>query len=157
VATPHDFNNDGGNLQNRYQITVQLGTSAPTIDLGTWDTLTGGEADSDEFKYRPGGLSGASVSLGGAQLVNNVTVGKIFDDTIAGLVDELLKARGSRNVQITKQALDRNWAVFGKSTIVYVGKLKMVTLPDADSNATGTEAIITLEVSSASVTASMHS
>jgi hypothetical protein len=33
-------------------------------DLEVWDKLSGGEVDSDESKYRPGGMA-AEISLGG--------------------------------------------------------------------------------------------
>ena len=47
-------------------------------DLGVFDTVSGGEIDSEEAKYRPGGMA-AEICLGGLRTIGNVTVGRYLD------------------------------------------------------------------------------
>jgi hypothetical protein len=41
-------------------------------DLGVFDTSSGGELDSEESKYKPGGMAG-EISLGGTRTYGNLT------------------------------------------------------------------------------------
>lgn len=45
--------------------------------LGEWDTYSGGEVDSEESKYRPGG--GGEISLGGKRTIGNITISRYYD------------------------------------------------------------------------------
>ena len=108
-------------------------------DLGTFDTKSGGEIDSEESKYQPGGMA-PEISLGGRTTIGNLTVGRYLDilrdwplmKWIAGRVG---KGRGS--IGITP--LDPNGVRAG-DPIVYGGTLKTLTIPDLDS--TGTDAAL---------------
>jgi hypothetical protein len=85
-------------------------------DLGVFDTLSGGELDSEESKYQPGGMA-AEISLGGRKTIGNVTIGQTPLDPMGARAGEPL---------------------------TYTGTLKTVTPPDVDS--TGTDAAqLTLE------------
>lgn len=46
--------------------------------LGAFDTYSGGEVDSEESKYRPGGFVG-ELSLGGKKTIGNVTISRYYD------------------------------------------------------------------------------
>jgi hypothetical protein len=101
--------------------------------LGVFDSKTGGNADSEETKYRPGGMA-TEISLGGPQTMENVTVGRLFDlFRDLPVLPQLFAARGKASVTITDQPLDADGNAFGKP-VVYHGKLKAVQMPDHDSN-----------------------
>jgi hypothetical protein len=107
--------------------------------LGVWDTVSGGEIDSEESKYRPGGM-GPEISLGGSKTIGNLTVGRYLDTArdwplIKWLASRAGKGRGT--IGITPLSADG--ASLG-APLVYGGTLKTVTRPDIDS--TGTDAAI---------------
>jgi hypothetical protein len=140
--------------EDQYNVTVsvayKVGGVLQTKDLGTFDTFDGGEIDSEETKFHPGGL-GQPVSLGGRRTVNNVTVGRLYDLSrdhpnagwLAGGV-------GKADVVVVKTSIDVDGNAFGRA-LVYRGKLKQLTLPSHDSESSDA-AIYELEISSATVT-----
>jgi hypothetical protein len=106
-------------------------------DLGVWDTVSGGEVDSEEAKYRPGGMS-PEISLGGTTTIGNLTVGRNLDalrdwPLIKWLAGRVGRGRGTIGVT----PLDINGARNG-DPLTYNGTLKTVTRPDIDS--TGSDA-----------------
>jgi hypothetical protein len=58
--------------------TVLVTVSVDDRDLGIFDQKTGGEIDSEESKYNPGGMVG-EISLGGRRTIGNVTVERYYD------------------------------------------------------------------------------
>lgn len=101
-------------------------------DLETWDTFSGGEVDSDESKYRPGGMA-AEVSLGGTRTIGEITLGREYDYLRDHpIVTWLISRVGSGRGIIGRQPLDTNGIPQGNPT-TYTGTLKTVTLPDIDS------------------------
>lgn len=115
-------------------LTVDRGTApgAGNKDLGTWDSKEGGEIDSDENKYKPGGM-GKEISLGGTRIVGNVTFSRYYDwkrdDIVLGwLIDGVGNARGTLGIQM----LDIHGNQQG-DLLSYKGTLKTVTPPDLDS------------------------
>ena len=133
--------------KDQYRVTV----SVDGLDLGVFDTFEGGEVDSEEKKYKPGGMA-PEVSLGGSKSVSNITVGRLYVlERDHALLPTLFAKVGKGTVTANKQPLDVDGNVFGKP-LVYTGKLKTVTPPDADSNS-GDEAILALEISSAGTVA----
>jgi hypothetical protein len=119
-----------GSRVNQYDTQV-------TVDgehLGTFDTMTGGEIDSDETQYKPGGMA-PTVSLGGIVNVGDVTVGVLYDlDSIHGIVHWLISRVGKAKVVVKKQPLDVDGNAYGRP-LVYTGTLKTVTPPEPDSEA----------------------
>jgi len=108
-------------------------------DLGVFDTASGGEIDSEEAKYRPGGMA-AEISLGGSRTIGNLTIGRYLDTlrdwpAIKWLANRTGSGRGS--IGITPLTLNGERA---GEPLVYGGTLKTVTTPDIDS--TGTDAAI---------------
>ena len=61
-------------LTKQYDVTAWLDKVGA---LGTFDTFTGGGVDSDELKYRLGGMRSV-VTLGGLTEVDNVVIGRIY-------------------------------------------------------------------------------
>lgn len=127
--------------EDQYSVTVNIDNT----DLGVFDKLTGGEIDSEESKFRPGGMA-SQVSLGGYKTVSNLTVSRLYDLARDHLkVQFLLERVGKGSATISKQPLDVNGNPFG-APIVYTGKLKQVKLPDHDSESADA-AMIELEFS----------
>jgi hypothetical protein len=113
--------------------------------LGVFDVLTGGETDSDELKYKPGGMAPA-ISLGGTVTVGQLIVSRIYQlSRDHAQVHWLLGRVGVGQATVTKTILDPNKNAYGKP-LVTKGILKRVTPPEVDSNATGDAAIIELEI-----------
>jgi hypothetical protein len=103
-------------------------------DLGTFGRMAGGEIDSEETTYKPGGM-GPRISLGGSVNVGNVTVGILYDlASVHTLVHWLISRVGKATMVVNKQPLDVDGNAFGRA-LVYSGKLKMVTPPEPDSEA----------------------
>lgn len=113
-------------------------------NLGTFDTMTGGEVDSDELKYKPGGMA-PLVSLGGSITIGQVVVSRLYRlqrDHL--LVHWLLSRIGKGKVVVNKQPLDPDGNAFGKP-LVYRGILKRCLPPEVDSTSTD-PALIEIEV-----------
>lgn len=106
-----------------------------TVDgepLGIFDTLSGGEADSEESLYNPGGMAPA-VSLGGRQTVGSVTLGRLYRlERDHDIVRRLLPRRGKADVTVSRQPLDVDGNPYG-APFVYTGTLKTITFPDTNS------------------------
>lgn len=113
--------------EDTYSVSVMV----DAVDLGVWDMKNGGEGDSEETTYKPGGM-GAQISLGGSQTTGNVTVAKLYDKAIHDRVHWLMGRRGRATMIVTQQPLDADGAAWGRP-IVYSGTLKRVSPPDHDS------------------------
>jgi len=136
--------------EDQYNVTVAVSYGGETRSLGTFDGLTGGEVDSEETKFWPGGL-GQQISLGGRRSVANVTVSRLYDlardhPTMGWLFGGVGKA----DVTVTKTSITVDGVATGRS-LVYKGKLKSVSPPDHDSESSDA-ALFEMEISSASVT-----
>lgn len=107
-----------------------------TIDgraLGVWDTLSGGSVESEETKYKPGGMA-PEVSLGGTTTVENVTLGRLLSREDWDFMHHLMASRvGKARCSISRQPLDVDGNPFGRP-LVYTGVLQNVVPGDTDSN-----------------------
>jgi hypothetical protein len=112
-------------------------------DLGVFDTKSGGELDSEEAKYKPGGMAG-EISLGGSRTFGNLTIARYCDYVRDWPVIKWLASRvGAGRGAIGLTPLNVNGERAG-DPLTYSGTLKTTTPPDLDS--TGTDAaILTLE------------
>ena len=136
--------------EDQFNVTVTVKRGGTVKDLGTFDTFDGGEIDSEETKYWPGGLAN-QLSLGGRRSVSNLTVGRLYDlardhpnmGWLAGGV-------GKADVIVTKTSIDIDGNAFGRP-LIYEGKMKQLTPPNHDSESNDA-AVYEIEVSSASVT-----
>lgn len=125
---------------DQYAITV----TADGVDLGLWAKLEGGEIDSEETKFKPGGML-PGVSLGGTVEVGNVTVSKLYTlDETAPRMRSLRGRVGKADMVVNRQSLDVDGNVYGDPW-VYRGKLKTITLPEVDSESSDA-AIVALEI-----------
>lgn len=112
-------------------------------DLGIFDTKEGGETDSEETRYRPGGLP--EESLGGATTVTQITCSRMFR---RGRDDELISFMRSKvgggkvTVKVINEDADGNPISTGET---YTGVLKRVGPPEVDSNSSDV-AMIEIEI-----------
>jgi hypothetical protein len=132
--------------QDQYNITVSatrhIDGSDETRNLGTFDKMSGGNADSEESKYSPGNMA-EPITLGGRRTIENVTVERLYDlqrdaSPVSGGQSNLrwlMNGVGSAQIVVTKQSLDVNKNPFGYP-LVYRGTLKAVTPPEVDSEST---------------------
>lgn len=103
------------------------------VPLGVWDTLSGGDVEAEETKYRPGGLS-PQISLGGNTTTNNVTLGRLLGRDDWDFMHDLMASRvGKAAVTVARQPLDVDGNPFGRP-LVYSGVLQNVNPGDVDSN-----------------------
>jgi hypothetical protein len=130
----------GPTRQDTWEVRVSLDGQK----LGVWDKKSGGEVDSDEYKYKPGGME-PHVSLGGSRTTGNVILARLYrlgrDHLIA---QRLINRVGRGRVVVNQQPLDVEGNVFG-NPVVYQGILKRVTVPEVDSESTD-PAMIEIEV-----------
>lgn len=110
-----------------------------TIDLGIFDTLSGGDVSFNETKYTPGGMQ-PQISIGGTKTVNNITLGKILDQGRPdwGWIQMFMQLVEEADCTITRQPLGTDGRPFG-SPLVYTGKLIGIAPGDTDSNAEGAQ------------------
>jgi len=101
-------------------------------NLGTFDSKSGGELDSEEAKYRPGGMQ-PEISLGGSVTTGNLTIGR-YCDTVRDwpLIKWLSTRRGSGHGTVGITPLSPAGVRAG-DPLTYTGTLKTVNLPDTDS------------------------
>lgn len=129
---------------DQYSISVKIDNTL----LGIFDKLTGGSIDSEETKYKPGGMS-PQISLGGSTTVENVVVSRLFDlDRDLPFIPTLKSRVGKGEVTVSVQTLDIDGNIKGEPR-VYSGKLKTLKFPEPDSEATTSAAMLELTVSSA--------
>lgn len=124
-----------------HEITVKI--DGYTGSPGAWTRFSGGEIDSEETKFKPGGMA-PEVSLGGSVSIGNVTVARGYDP----LVDDLHKLAtlvGRAAVSVIVQPLDADQSPYGRAR-VYDGKLKSLTPPDSDASGNDA-ALFEIEVS----------
>lgn len=135
--------------KDQYNATVSITLRGTTRDFGTFDKMSGGDVDSSETKFNPGGMK-TTRSLGGRITVGNVTVERLYDAVgDHPQMGWLIGAVGKASVVVTKTLLDVDGNASG-SPLVYKGSLKQVSFPDHDSESSDV-GMFTLEISSATV------
>jgi len=115
--------------KDQYSVTARVDGVG---SLGVFDTFTGGDVDSDEIKYRPGGMANP-ISLGGAITMANVTISRLYVlERDHPIVHKLLSVVGKAKIHVSKQPLDTNKVPYGRP-LVYSGTLKRIKPPEHDS------------------------
>jgi hypothetical protein len=117
------------------------------VDLGIWETWSGGEVDSTEVKYKPGAMKPA-ISLGGSKSTNSITIGRTYtlerDHLLRPVLEEGV---GSLSLTVSYQPLSRNASVpTDAPAIVKTGILKQYTPPELDSDSEDPQKV-SLEIS----------
>jgi hypothetical protein len=102
------------------------------IDEGVWDKKEGGEADSEELKYPPGGMVD-EISMGGRKSYGNVTISRFCDWARDWpKVPTWMNMAGAARGTIGQQPGDIHKNPQGKP-LVMGGTLKRVLPPEPDS------------------------
>lgn len=130
--------------------TQLLTLSVDNRDLGIWDKKEGGEIDSEENKYKPGGMA-QEISLGGTKTIGNCTFTRLFDwsrddPLMPWLYPRVGNGRGALGVQM----LDITGAPRGR-LMTLGGTLKTLTPPDLDSTSND-PALVAMEFTCDTVT-----
>jgi len=126
--------------QDQWNVGLHIGGNS----YGLWDKKTGGEVDSDEVVYWPGGMN-PKIVLGGRVTPGNITLQKLFDGVDdAPYLPTLINGAGKLSCKVTLRPLDLDGNPYGK-TVIWSGKLKRVLVPDVDSEAQS-PALIELEI-----------
>jgi hypothetical protein len=114
--------------------------------IGIWDKRTGGELDSEETKYSPGGMN-PQISLGGRNQPGNVVLQRIYDrvNDHDNLLQKLYDAVGNGEIDVYSRPMDLDGNGYGQA-IHHNGILKRVAVPDVDSESS-TAALLEIEVS----------
>lgn len=119
------------NREDNFIVTAILTWNGKTLNMGTFDSISGGESDSESTKYARGGLADEE-PLGGRKTVGDVTIGRLYDTYMQNNEAWIDDATGKGTLTITKQPIDDDGNSFGPKR-VYTGKLITMTPPDHDS------------------------
>jgi hypothetical protein len=125
--------------KDQHKVSIQI----DGVKLGVFDIMTGGETDSDELKYKPGGMA-PEISLGGTVTVGQVVASKIYLEADHNRIHWLLGRVGKGKAVVDKAILDIDGNKYGRS-LVTRGVLKRVTPPEVDSTSTEA-AMLELEI-----------
>jgi len=135
-----------GTRQDTWLVALEVEDQAnpgQMIDWGVWDTKTGGDLDSEERLYYPGGMM-PPYSLGGRILPQQVTLTRNYRISRDHFhVQKLLSGVGKSNVVIQMFPMDK----YGNEhtpAIVWRGTLKTVTLPEHNSESSSDPAMISV-------------
>ncbi len=119
-------------------------------DLGIFAKRGGGDADSEESKFPPGGGQ-KEIALGGRQTVDNVTADKLVTPAELPKRNALLDARGKARMVVSDVFIDEDDNPV-ETGMTWTGKYKKFTYPDADSTSND-PALLQLEMTAEDVTA----
>lgn len=115
-------------------------------NLGTFDSMSGGETDSTDTKHHPGGM-GPEEALGGPASTANVVISRNFRrDRDMPLRKQLRNKIGHKRLRVKRQPLDSDGHAFGEPE-VFTGILKRVNPIDEVDSDSGDAAMFELELS----------
>lgn len=130
----------GPTRQDTQQVTLQIKNPDtddwavfwPNSDDRIFDKKTGGEVDSDIYKYKPGGMR-KQRSLGGSKNTGDLTLTRNYVlELDHGPSIFLSDWVGRAKCTVSQTMMDIDGNPYGKPT-VWVGYLKTVTFPEHDS------------------------
>ncbi len=104
------------------------------VDIGVFDTRTGGSTSADVSTHTPGSSPSSRVALGGPRTTEDVTVSRSF---VARRDHDLIRRFRPRcglgEMSVTQIPLDKDGREFGRPD-VWTGVLQMIGPPDYDAN-----------------------
>jgi hypothetical protein len=106
---------------------LQVQVSGVVLDTISWDSCDGGEISVESQNVNLGGMAPA-IALGGKRSRSDMTVKRIWNDTLIGAYIALDAAAGSAPVTISVQTLSAAKQPVG-APLVYTGILGPVTRP----------------------------
>ena len=108
------------------------------IDLGNFDTRTGGGTSADVGTHTPGSSPSARVALGGPRTTEDVTITRGFvASRDHDLIRQFRPLTGLAEMTVTQIPLDKDGREFGRPD-VWTGVLQMIGPPDYDANSADT-------------------
>lgn len=112
---------------------AEIRVTVDGVSLGVWDSMSGGAMDSEEVRYRPGGLAD-EVSLGGPRTQTEIEVMRLVsrDRDDWALIKWLMAKAGKATATVVKTPLDPDGSAVGEAR-THRGTLKAVTDADHDS------------------------
>jgi hypothetical protein len=122
--------------QSQHRITAVLKNSAGAIvrDLGTWNTLAGGETTAEIPTDKPGG--GGKKSYGAKPDHSDITITRVRERERDHELDRWLRGQVGRLIlEVADQPLDDDDVAWG-TPIITRGRLSGVLSTDIDSNGT---------------------
>lgn len=125
-------------VQSQSRITVTL----DGVNLGVWDTRTGGATDTNSVQYFMGG-GGPRRSLGGQQQVDNVVCQVLNTPFIQAQTKWIVSRCGKGTLTVTDQPLDAENNAYG-DPYVWSGRLKRC-LPPESNNANNAAKLVEIE------------
>lgn len=129
-----------------YLVTVTVGG----VNLGTFDSLTGGDALAPSTKHRPGGM-GPEKSYATLASYSTVTVSRVYErERDHELIRSLTGKAGVEKASVSEQPLGEDGKAWGKPT-VYAGRFLGVKRGDTDSTS-GDPRMFELDIDPVTVT-----
>lgn len=114
--------------QDQHITTVSL----DGVQLGAFESKTGGDSDSNTIEWQQAGMAG-QITLGGAPMTANVVLSRLEDAQIIALKKWVRSRAGKGVATVTEQILDDDGFPFGDPD-VYQGLLKRAKGSDRNSN-----------------------
>lgn len=123
----------GPTRKDTFKVDVSIQDINGSANLGVWDKKTGGNVDSEEYKFSPGAM-GDPVSLGGRKVIDNVVVSRLYrlERDHVDLSKRLINGVGKAKITVSQQPLDINGNAYGRP-MVWTGTLKRFSPPEVDS------------------------
>jgi len=112
---------------------IQVSVQGITLDNVSWDVMQGGDNVAPSTNYPPGGMQ-PSVELGGVPKRNQMTVERIWSDTLIAAYKAMDAGAGRLPTTISYTVLDGHGNPVPGSTISYTGILLEAARPDYDSS-----------------------
>lgn len=104
------------------------------VDLGQFDSRSGGGTSAENAKHTPGSSPSSQVALGGPRSTEDVTVSRGFVATRDhDLIRRFRPLCGLAEMTVTQIPLDKDGREFGRPD-VWTGVLQMIGPPDYDAN-----------------------
>ena len=123
-STIHNFGSE-----QQWLASVQIGS----LNLGNFDTFSGGDVTAAAVKHRPGGM-GPEITYNSLPSYSDVTVGRVYEtQRDHQLIGQLHNLAGRAMATVTLQPLDDNGTPWGEPRI-YQGRFLTVKDGKADSN-----------------------
>jgi hypothetical protein len=123
------------------QAEIHAGVNDVPLPAFVWQSLSGGDVQSNTLNVRPGGFL-STYSLGGPVKRNDATVKRLYGSSIHENITALENACGTSRMWISYTPLDADGNPNG-TTVTLVGTLKQVQRPTFDAETSGV-AVLTL-------------
>jgi hypothetical protein len=119
-------------VENLYEVSVEIRGTDGQVHSVTCDKSHGWGSKAKVKKYRPVNGLESEVVLPGARSTENVTLTRLYDETIDAIAHWLYSQAGRAGVVVRRQPLDENGHPFGAPKVA-TGRLESFMESDTDS------------------------